>query len=586
MYNNIIKHSITEHNQYTWSIDYHEKISQLYFQLLRKPDFHIIEEELSNMIELFSNYKNTKTSNITYLVSLYKMIAHTRDIIHGKGEKDLSYLLIYIWNKYYPELAKYALKSFVEYPSNIPYGSWADIKYFSLFILNKTNNKKHPLILYACELIIKQLKNDYTRYLQNKPISLASKWCPREKSKFKWLFNTLAKLWDSTIINNCKKYTPKNNNKYNESIRKTRQIFRNVLSSLNKYIKTTEIYMCSKSNHWNNIEFNNVPSNCLHKYTNAFLNITNYDKERKHDNYIKTEDRIKTRQNLISFIENNNIHSKNLFPYQIVKDVIELQYLNKNPNIQKITQLKWDTISKQLNTLKNFIPIADLSYTMNLSYTMKNKISLNSYYSSIALSILISENNNNKYKNRILTFSENPKWINLDKCNNIIEKINLLNNSKSGYKTNLYGCFNIILNTILDNNIKPEDVENMTFVILTNSNYDKHKYLDDTLYNNIELLYKNTGLNSIFKKPYKPPHIVFWNLSYSNYFPVTSRTRNTTMVSGFSHLVLNNYTYDGIDGLKQYTPYKMIHDILNDKRYNILGNYALDYFQNNIIKSL
>ena len=39
-----------------------------------------------------------------YLILLYKMIGQTRDIIDGKGECSLTYMMIYTWYDFYPEL--------------------------------------------------------------------------------------------------------------------------------------------------------------------------------------------------------------------------------------------------------------------------------------------------------------------------------------------------------------------------------------------------------------------------------------------------------------------------------------------------
>ena len=64
---------------------------------------------------------------------LYKMIGHTRDIIDGKGEYSLSYMLLHSWAKNVSvELAQFTLKQFVILDDDKklhPYGSWKDIKY-------------------------------------------------------------------------------------------------------------------------------------------------------------------------------------------------------------------------------------------------------------------------------------------------------------------------------------------------------------------------------------------------------------------------------------------------------------------------
>ena len=77
-------------------------------------------------------------------------------------------------------------------------------------------------------------------------ISNVAKWVPREKNKrFGWLYPILAKkfndkVWDSKYKNNKKLF----------------KAFREVLSSLNKYLQTVEIYQTN--NDWELIDFNKV----------------------------------------------------------------------------------------------------------------------------------------------------------------------------------------------------------------------------------------------------------------------------------------------------------------------------------------
>ena len=136
--------------------------------------------------------------------TLYKLIPHTRDIVNGKGEYTLTYMMIYVWWNYYPHLAEYALYNCLVLDVNEtptlenkhPYGSWKDVKYFCNYILKKSKNKKHPLIEYCLQVCNTHISFDI-RCLEstdNKSnVSLLGKWFPRESSKkFGWLFKLLA----------------------------------------------------------------------------------------------------------------------------------------------------------------------------------------------------------------------------------------------------------------------------------------------------------------------------------------------------------------------------------------------------------
>jgi len=102
----------------------------------------------------------------------------------------------------------------------------------------------------------------------------------------------------------------------------------------------------------------------------------------------------------------------------------------------------------------------------------------------------------------------------------------------------------------------------------------------DTLYENISSKFHKAGLKSKFAMPYIVPHILFWNLRKTNGFPVLSTQKNVTMMSGYSSALLNVLSDKGMEGLKEFTPAKMLMDILNNDRYSILDSDLYEYYAN------
>ena len=139
------------HKEYGWSKITQESIVQLYSQLTRTKSetVEFLGNQLDKIImEIHSNYSNgiiTNEQQVDMLSILYRMIGHTRDLVDGKGEYLLSYMLIYRWYHFYPELAKYVLELFVKMENEHPYGSWKDIKYFCDYCKMKSH-ENHPLI--------------------------------------------------------------------------------------------------------------------------------------------------------------------------------------------------------------------------------------------------------------------------------------------------------------------------------------------------------------------------------------------------------------------------------------------------------
>ena len=174
-------------NQY-----YQEQITQLYFLLTRKENDEEITKIAEILDQLLSSLKpfvkkgcETDSSiHATTFILLYKMIAQTRDIVFGKGERKLTYMMIMVWYKHYPILAIYALYRLVDLlylPAGTrhddlmtylntyvgsrkhSFGCWKDIKYFCYYIASNSKQKfEHPLIDVAISIMNDQLMRDCT----------------------------------------------------------------------------------------------------------------------------------------------------------------------------------------------------------------------------------------------------------------------------------------------------------------------------------------------------------------------------------------------------------------------------------------
>ena len=84
-------------------------------------------------------------------------------------------------------------------------------------------------------------------------------------------------------------------------------------------------------------------------------------------------------------------------------------------------------------------------------------------------------------------------------------------------------------------------------------------------------------MKSIYKKPYTPPHILFWNLRCTDGFPCLSIQTNVSMMSGFHSSLLNLFCDNGLNALQSCTPWSNLEKILSNKRYNILGDKIKEY---------
>ena len=138
------------HIEYGWSNSIREKILQFSFQVTRTDEngiknLQVVLKELLRVLKYKQDLSSDEVSK-AYLKMLYIMIGQTRDIIDGKGEYALSYMMIYTWHEFYPELAVFALKCLVDLgdKSIHQYGSWKDIKYFCRYVKTQTHDETHP----------------------------------------------------------------------------------------------------------------------------------------------------------------------------------------------------------------------------------------------------------------------------------------------------------------------------------------------------------------------------------------------------------------------------------------------------------
>lgn len=539
--------------EYTWSNNIRERIVQLSFQLTRVRDASVIiklAHQTDNILhELNDSYKASVISReeyIEYMSLMYRMIGFTRDIIHGKGEYTLSFMLLNVWNSHYPKLAEYAFKLFVM-PPDIenkdfhPYGSWKDIKYLY------KNYKSSPLVQYGSQLILNQLKSDV---LSDNP-SLAAKWVPREKSQFGEYFTELATEYFKDYI-----VTAKTEEGRKKAIIKAKMNFRKLISSLNKKLDTVQIKQCSL--HWSDIEPSKQTSITLHKQKKAFLNVKKDGSER-----YNLSDRINCANKFKEFAQKANkgeieVKGERIGLNDFTKDAIKLIKLQNNVDEVSILNAQWRDNSKNTGNLGKMVAMIDLSNSMDGD-------PLNA---AIALGIRVAERS--MLGKRIMTFSAKPSWINLSGQNSFVEMVETIRNADWGLNTNFEAALHMILEAIIIQKLKPEEVEDMVFAIFSDMQMDQADPKFTSLINFIEKQYAETG-NRLWGKPFVTPHILFWNLKSTSGFPTLSTQKNASMMSGFSPVLLNLFCEEGISALHSCTPWTLFNKSLSNERYEPLN---------------
>jgi hypothetical protein len=515
-------------------------------------------------------------------------LAQTRDIVDGKGECALSYMMICVWWQHYPELAYFAIRQFVigdricdsDHKAH-PYGCWKDIKYLCKYVVSYANCE-HPIVDYCIQISVEQLRADLAHLESDTPISLCAKWMPRESSAFGWFFIRLARAYYPHYM-----ITPQTPTQITRAERKARQGMRTILARLNRHLDTVQIKQCA--NTWDEIDHHKTTSVTLVKQRNAFLNISSKTRQSRSNE----PHRIACATNFKNYINGQHdmgetIKGKRVSMVDFTKDAIKIktqEYQSTfddnilyDPIHKTALDSQWRDSSKDTKSLGNIIVMSDTSGSM----------SGDPLYVSISLGIRIAEKS--CLGKRIMAFNSKPSWINLEPAgDSFVEMVHIMNTDETshGLNTDFYAALDLLLSAIIEKRIDAEIVKQMALVILSDMQMDEgDQTWKDSLYDNIRNKYREAGIRSIGTH-YDVPLIVFWNLRGTNGFPCLTKQKNVAMMSGFSPSLLNDFCQKGVAAFSEYenyTPYQHLLSSLSKERYECMETMALDVLTDTLVE--
>ena len=538
--------------EYDWSLNFRENIVYFYYQLIRSKNLSNLELKLGTLLAYARNNNNNNKTCCEELIILYKMIAHTRDIRRGRGEYQLAYMLIWVWYNYYPELALFAFRQFVQ---GSKYGSWKDIKYFCQYIFNKTGNDNHLCIRYAVSLLVHQLCADNEHFKLGEKISFAAKWAPREKSKYHWLYRKIAAMTFPQFFLTCKSYDSTKKAELKAKIH-----LRKMLSHMNKYLHTPQIYMCE--NQWSLINFENVSLDTLYKYRYAFNN-----KNKNNTTRHQTADRFICAGKFQHYL--STLHISSLGE---VGKLVKSAFLTSSADETKIINTLWGHYDT---------PLGDTITVIDLSSSLE-KNNLEPLYNAIGLGVRVSEMTQGAFHNCLLVFSAQPTWFHFTDTDTFVDKITQIKSCLRGLNSNLEAALKLIIESMVLSKVPAANVSQLTLCIFSDMQIDPF-YLNNyaTLYESIKKIFKKNG-------KYPLPNIKFWNVRQTEGFPVSGSCKKSTLLSGYNAPLLDILWKNPKKNMKKIPPkgkkrkvvkksrvineLKSIYSILNKQHYKILEN--------------
>lgn len=429
-----------------------------------------------------------------------KWLFFARDVRGGLGERRLFRVIAKHMAVAHAEYIKPLLPFFAEY------GRWDDI--FALF--------GTPLEQDVLELISNQLLKDIDDMQAGRPISLLAKWLPSIKASSR---DTIAKA--KKIIRHIKCQDSD---------------YRKAIGRMRSYLKVVEKQM--SQNEWSEINYSAVPSRANLIYNSSFLR---HDEQRR-------------REFLSAAVKGEvKINSSVFYPHEIIARYRGrggyYSFIEYNEGLEALWNALPDTVGDRGNTLV----VCDGSGSMFTR--ISNAGNATALDVSHALAIYFAERISGGFKDKFITFSSNPKLVDLSSGKNLYEKLCITRSHMDCTNTNIQKVFELILRTAINNRMAQEDMP-ANILIISDMEFDPYSHRADArLFDAISKEYAAAG--------YKLPRLVFWNVcSRTGTIPMRQNELGVALVSGFSPNIADMVMSGQLD------PYLCLLETLNKPRYH------------------
>ena len=443
-----------------------------------------------------------------------KWLFYSRDVRGGCGERRLFRVVLENLAKTNSEMVIPVIGLISEYG-----------RYDDMWCL--LDNDEAAAVVY--QIVDKQLKQDWENMEAGKPVSLLGKWM--------------------ASINASSEKTKEYGKKLCKALNMTEREYRKALSKLRKYLDIVEVKMSDKN--WSEIKYEAIPSRANLIYNSAFLR---NDEERRRE-YLSKLEKGETK-----------INASTLFPHDIVHkytDNSRYGWGSRGLKAKDATiEALWKALPDTVNDCGNTIVVADGSGSM--TSVVDNSSRVTALEVANALAIYFAEHSSGQFKDKYITFSEHPQFVDFSKCNTLHDKLQTAMAYNEVANTNIEAVFDLILTTAINNKMHQEDLPKNILIIsdmefdscATSGNGGRWNTVRPTqhLFDVIAQKYAQAG--------YQIPRLVFWNVnSRTGTIPVKENDLGVALVSGFSVNVAKMVMSGKTD------PYECLLETLNSERY-------------------
>lgn len=433
-----------------------------------------------------------------------KMLFYTRDVRGGLGERNTFRVALRHFANKYPDIIRANM-------ANIAfYGRYDD--YYTLI--------GTPVEEDMWEFLKWTVEEDYlTVQSSTNSISLCGKWLysPNTSSKE---HSRLGRLTAKKLGYSLSQY-------------------RHILSALRERINVTERLMCS--NNWWDIDYAAVPAQCMRRNGKSF---ETYDNKRYHDFLASV------------FEGKTKIKASTVTPGELVSDtgfrfpVDYVFYSDANIVDSELVEAQWKDLPNYFSDDNvSAIGVVDTSGSMN------SGTGVTPMQSAVGLGIYMSERCKGPFKDKMITFSSEPEYVDFSNADGLVSKLRRLRSIVDN--TNLEKVFELILNTAVKYNVPQSDMPD-TIIVFSDMEID---YTCKTDLDNPDF---HKAMQKMFEEAgYKLPAIIYWNMNSRHDTFLTSKEGNAQFYSGNSAA-----TFKAVMSSVGKSAYEAMLATLNSSRYD------------------
>ena len=450
-------------------------------------DLNFMVSSLRNRKEEFivENFIKAYYDSPKYAV---KWLFFLRDIAEGLGERRTFQICMRYLAESHTKISRAVMGLIPEY------GRYDDLL---LFLQTSLSDE-------VCKFMKEQLDKDTVAMQENKPVSLLAKWLPSNNTSSRkacQMARFIAGQWGMSD-----------------------REYRKRLAELRKYENIVEVKMSSSQ--WETIEYEKVPAKANLKYNSAF---------ERHDQQGRAK-------YLLNVLEGNaQLNGKGIMPYEVVHRFGKNGYLSRVLKDDLLAELMWGKLREQgfQNEwgLEDCMVVADGSGSMYTNASGSTSVTAIEICDSLA--IYFAEQLKGVFHNKAITFSEHPRFIDLQNGNSLKEKLEIMLAYDEVANTNIEAVFDMLLDMALSHEVPAEEMPKQ-LLIISDMEFDqasapnswrksenKWKKFTPTLFETIERNYQREG--------YQIPRLIFWNVcGRTNTIPKVEHENGICLLSGFS----------------------------------------------------